>query len=120
MVGVRGMFKIEGIYVHFWLIHIVKQQKPIQHCKAIIFLFFLRGRVREQMRELLFETYFLCVRIFIQIVYIQINLFHKMKIPVFEGQSMSLTNSYDEVLMPVPQNVSIFADIIFKIVTVKM
>ena len=72
------------------------------------------------MRELLFETYFLCVHIFIQIVYIQINLFHKMKIPVFEGQSMSLTNSYDEVLMPVPQNVSIFADIIFKIVTVKM
>ena len=44
MVGVRGMFKIEGIYVHVWLIHIVIQQKPIQHGKAIIFFFFFKGQ----------------------------------------------------------------------------
>ena len=35
-VGVGGRFKREGIYVYLWLIHIVLQQKPIQHCKAII------------------------------------------------------------------------------------
>jgi len=38
MVGgeVGGRFKGEEIYVYLWLIHVVVQQKPIQHCKAII------------------------------------------------------------------------------------
>ena len=35
MRGMEGRFKREGIYVYIWLIHIV-QQKPAQHCKAII------------------------------------------------------------------------------------
>ena len=33
---VGGRLKREGISVYSWLIHIVVQQKPIQHCKAII------------------------------------------------------------------------------------
>ena len=37
--GDRGMVKREGIYVYLWPIHIVVQQKPIQHCKAIILQF---------------------------------------------------------------------------------
>ena len=36
---VEGRFKREGIYVHLWLIHTVVQQKPTQHCKAIILQF---------------------------------------------------------------------------------
>ena len=28
--------KREGLYVYLWLIHVVIQQKPTQHCKAII------------------------------------------------------------------------------------
>ena len=32
-----GTFKKEAIYVYLWLIHIVVQQKPTEHCKAIIF-----------------------------------------------------------------------------------
>ena len=31
-----GRLKRERIHVHLWLIHIVAQQKPTQHCKAII------------------------------------------------------------------------------------
>ena len=34
-----GRFKKEGIYVYIELLHIVVQQKLIQHCKAIIFQF---------------------------------------------------------------------------------
>ena len=33
---IGGRFEREGIYVYFWLLHIVVQQKPIQHCKAMI------------------------------------------------------------------------------------
>ena len=29
-------FRREGVYVHVWLIHVVIQQKLMQHCKAII------------------------------------------------------------------------------------
>ena len=36
---VGGRFKKEGIYVYIELLHIVVQQKLIQHCKAIIFQF---------------------------------------------------------------------------------
>ena len=31
-----GRLKRERIHVHLWLIHTVAQQKPTQHCKAII------------------------------------------------------------------------------------
>ena len=34
--GLGGRLKREGIYVYLWLIHFVEQQKPTQHCKAII------------------------------------------------------------------------------------
>ena len=34
MVG--GRFKREGTHVYLWLIHVVVQQKPTQHCKTII------------------------------------------------------------------------------------
>ena len=33
--GCRGRLKKEAIYVYFQLSHIVVQQKPAQHCKAI-------------------------------------------------------------------------------------
>ena len=33
---VGGRFKREGIYVYILLIHFVVQQKPTQHCKAIM------------------------------------------------------------------------------------
>ena len=33
---VGGTFRKEGTCVYLWLIHIVVQQKPTQHCKAII------------------------------------------------------------------------------------
>ena len=33
---VGGRLKREGTCVYPWLIHVVAQQKPIQHCKAII------------------------------------------------------------------------------------
>ena len=33
--GVGGRFTREGIHVYLWLIHIVVQQKPTQHCKVI-------------------------------------------------------------------------------------
>ena len=33
--GVEGRLKKEGIYVYLQLIHIVIQQKPIQHCKTV-------------------------------------------------------------------------------------
>ena len=36
-VGVGGSFKRERVYVYLWLINVVVWQKPIQHCKAIIF-----------------------------------------------------------------------------------
>ena len=29
--------KRKGIYVYIWLIHVVVQQKLMQHCKTIIF-----------------------------------------------------------------------------------
>lgn len=32
---VGGRLKEEGIYVYLQLIHIVIQQKPIQHCKTV-------------------------------------------------------------------------------------
>ena len=32
----------EGIYAYIWLIHDVVRQKPMQHCKAIIFQFFVK------------------------------------------------------------------------------
>ena len=32
--GVRP--KRKGMYVYLWLVHVVAQQKLIQHCKAII------------------------------------------------------------------------------------
>ena len=35
--GVEQRFKREKTDVSLWLIHIVVQQKPTQHCKAIIF-----------------------------------------------------------------------------------
>jgi len=34
--GVEGRLKRQGVYVRIWLIHVVVQQKPTQHCKAII------------------------------------------------------------------------------------
>ena len=35
--GVGGREAQEGVmYVHTWLIHVVVQQKPTQHCKATI------------------------------------------------------------------------------------
>ena len=34
--GLGERLKREGIYVYLWLIHFVEQQKPTQHCKAII------------------------------------------------------------------------------------
>ena len=34
--GLEGRFKTEGIYVYLGLIHIIAQQKPTKHCKAII------------------------------------------------------------------------------------
>ena len=34
--GGREKLKREGTYVYRWLIHIVVQQKPTRHCKAII------------------------------------------------------------------------------------
>ena len=37
--GVGGRLKREGMYVSMWLIHVVVQQKLMQHCKAIIFQF---------------------------------------------------------------------------------
>ena len=36
---VGGRLNREGLYVYLWLIHIVKWQKPTQHCKAIILQF---------------------------------------------------------------------------------
>jgi len=33
----EGRLKREGIYVYFWLIHVVARQKPTQQCKGIIF-----------------------------------------------------------------------------------
>ena len=47
MMGMRGKFKREGTYVYLWLIHVIVQQKPVQHCKAIIFqlkINFKKGR----------------------------------------------------------------------------
>ena len=35
-IGVGGKFKREGIYVYLYLIHVLIQQRQIQHCKAII------------------------------------------------------------------------------------
>ena len=35
-VGVGGRFQREGIYVYLELIHVIVQQKQIQHCQAII------------------------------------------------------------------------------------
>ena len=35
--GGRGPLKRDGITVNIWIIHVVVQQKPTQHCKAIIF-----------------------------------------------------------------------------------
>ena len=32
----REGFKVEGIYVNLWLIHVYVWQKQPQHCKAII------------------------------------------------------------------------------------
>ena len=37
VVVVGGRLQREGIYVYFWLIHLVLQQKLAQHCKAIIY-----------------------------------------------------------------------------------
>ena len=37
MDGVGGKLEREGIYVYFWLIHVVVQQELTQRCKAIIF-----------------------------------------------------------------------------------
>ena len=37
---------MEGIYVDIWLIHVVVQQKPIYHCKAVIFQFLKMGKKR--------------------------------------------------------------------------
>ena len=34
-VDVGGRFEKKGIEVCLWLIHVIVQQKPIQHCKAI-------------------------------------------------------------------------------------
>ena len=34
---VGGKLKREGAYVHLWLIHAIIWQKPMLHCKAIIF-----------------------------------------------------------------------------------
>ena len=36
--GLRGRLKTEEIYVYLQRIHFVVQQKPIQHCNAIILL----------------------------------------------------------------------------------
>lgn len=38
--GVGGRSRREGIYVYLELIYFIAQQKLIQHCRAIIFLFF--------------------------------------------------------------------------------
>ena len=47
-VGVGGRFKREGTCVYLLLIHAVVWQKPIQHCKAIIFqLKNIKRRERE-------------------------------------------------------------------------
>ena len=35
--GGRGRIRRDGINVNIWLIHVVIQQKPRQHCKAVIF-----------------------------------------------------------------------------------
>ena len=37
--GVGWRFKREGICVYLWLIRVVVQPKPTQHCKAIILQF---------------------------------------------------------------------------------
>ena len=42
-----GRLKREGIYVYLWLIHFVEQQKPTQHCKAII----LQERKKKKRKE---------------------------------------------------------------------
>ena len=34
--GVGGRLRREGIHVSLWLMHVVVQQKPAQHCKATI------------------------------------------------------------------------------------
>ena len=33
---VGGRFKMEGVYVYLWLIHVDVWQKPRQYCKVII------------------------------------------------------------------------------------
>ena len=45
--SVGGRLKKEGIYVYFWLIHIVVQQKPTQHCKAMILQLKKRKKEKE-------------------------------------------------------------------------
>ena len=46
--GVRGgRLKREGVHVHAQLIHLLMQQKPIQHCKVTILYFFKRCLVKE-------------------------------------------------------------------------
>ena len=42
---------MEEIYVYLQLIHIVAQQKPTQHCKAIIFQ--LKKRIKKHVEKLL-------------------------------------------------------------------
>ena len=37
-----GRLNRKWVYVYIWLIHIVVQQKLIQHCRAIILQFFKR------------------------------------------------------------------------------
>ena len=34
--GVGGSFKMEGAYIHLWLVHVDVWQKSNQYCKAII------------------------------------------------------------------------------------
>ena len=42
-----GGFKREVIYVYLWLIRFAVQQKPKQHCKAIIGAFLLAQLVKN-------------------------------------------------------------------------
>ena len=63
---VRGRFKREGSYVCLWLIHVDVQQKPTQHCKAII----LQSKIVREKRYCSFHGL---------LVYLKTNLLRERK-----------------------------------------
>ena len=54
--GLGGRLRRKGIYVYLQLIHIVVQQKPTQHCRAIIFQ--LKIHLKMEKKMIHSNTYF--------------------------------------------------------------